>query len=247
MCDNRYVISLVMPNAGSIKPGAVEGLGHASSRHEVRLCLSQFGNVSHNFNMAWCGSLNMRHTAGITHFAMLHSDIRIAPGWLDLLIDEMDRVDADVMTTVMAIKDARGLTTTGIRYPGVWGTRRFTMTEVAEFPETFSIADVGDPQTEVLAINTGAWVCRLPQAGWPDAFPGFCDRYKIEWVDGQAVAWFDSEDWLFSDWAASMGLKVYATRKPEAYHIGEFEYGNSSVWGSWTTDMQTPPKKPRAA
>ena len=244
---DRYVISFAQPNSGAIMPSCVEGLANATARHHTELCLSQFGDVAHNFNMMWCAALNGRAEQGYTHFAMLHSDIRIAPRWLDTLLDEMDRVDADVMSTVIAIKDARGLTTTGIRYPGVWGTRRFTMAEIMQFPETFSIADVGDPETELLAINTGAWVCRLPAAGWPDQFPGFTDKYMVKWHEGQAVAYFDSEDWLFSEWCASQGLRVFATRKPEAYHIGAFEYGNNSRWGSWETDLQAPPKPTFAA
>lgn len=236
-----YNVFLAQPNSGSVMPPCVSSLGNATAKHRTNLCLSQFGNVAHNFNMMWCQCLNSRANEGFTHFAMLHADIRISPFWLDVLLDEMDRVGADVMSTVMAIKDARGLTTTGIRYKGVWGTRRFTMAEIMDLPETFSIADTDSPE-DILAVNTGAWVCRLPAGGWPNRFAGFTDKYEIRWYDGQAVAHFDSEDWLFSEWAAEQGLRVFATRKPEAYHIGAFEYGNSTKWGSWETDFQAPPK-----
>ena len=238
--ENKYQIFLAQPNAGSITPQAVGSLNMMSHRHKVHTVINQFGDVAHNFNMLWCAAVNARHESGITHFAMLHSDIQVETmHWLDVLLDEMDRVNADVMTTVLAIKDLRGLTTTGIRYPGVWGTRRFVMREILELPETFSIEDTDDPD-QILAINTGCWVCRLPGGGWPDAFPGFTDRYRITWEEGQAVPWFDSEDWLFSDWAASQGLRVFATRKVHAAHLGGFLYPNYQPWGQWETDQQAP-------
>ena len=234
MSKPPYHIFLAQPNAGHIMPCCVQGLGSASTKHKLRLQISQFGDVAHNFNMLWCAALNDRHELGLTHFAMLHSDIRIAPGWIDLLVEEMDRTGAEVMSTIIAIKDGRGLTTTGIRYPGRWGTRRYTMREIMQLPETFSIADTDTPG-EVLAINTGAWICRLDR-GWAEKFPGFTDKYKIDWVEGVACAQFDSEDWLFSEWLASQGIRTFATRKPEAYHVGAFEYGNAGVWGNWETD-----------
>ena len=195
---------------------------------------------AHNFNMCWCVALNERGPQGFTHFAMLHSDIEVAPYWLDMLLAEMDRLESEVMCTTIAIKDMRGLTTTGIRYPGVWGTRRFTMSEIMRQPETISIADVGDPETEILAINTGCWVARIT-TGWADRFPGFIDKYKITIEDGKHTAWFDSEDWLFSDWLAQQKILYHATRKVRACHIGEMFYPNDNAWGQ-ATDFQCPSK-----
>lgn len=239
----RYTIFVAQPNAGTVMSCAVESLSHMTARHKIRLQMSGFGDVAHNFNMLWCDCLNGRKEHGLTHFAMLHSDIRISPYWLDTLIEEMDRLDAEVISTIVPIKDTRGLTTTGIRYAGQWGTKRFTMREIMAFPETFSIADVGDPATEHLAINTGAWVCRI-NTGWADEFPGFTDNYRIRNVGGYRTPDFDSEDWLFSDWLAENKIRTYVTRKPAAYHVGAFEYGNTSSWGSWETEMQAPAKPP---
>jgi hypothetical protein len=237
----RHKVFLAQPNAGCIKPQCVLGLGRAAREHDAVVQPSQFGDVAHNFNMLWCDALNRRESEGFTHFAMLHADIDACQWWLDILLSEMDRLDAEVVCTTIAIKDMRGLTTTGIRYPGVWGTRRFTMRESMAQPETISIADVGDPDTEILAINTGCWVARL-DTGWADKFPGFTDHYKIAWEGGRAVPWFDSEDWLFSDWLSSMGLPYYATRKVKASHIGELGYPNDHAWGTLDTDFQCPTK-----
>jgi SAM-dependent methyltransferase len=234
-----YKIYLGQPNAGSIMPPAAASITHASRRHNVNYDPRQFGDIEHNFNMLWCDALNNRASQGFTHFAMIHSDIGTEWLWLDTLIDEMDHLDADVMTTVIPIKDNRGLTTTGIRYAGVWGTRRFTMREIMRLPETFCVADTDEPN-EILAINTGLWVCRLPMGGWPDKFPGFTCKHKIEVVDGQFSPSFDSEDWLFSDWLATQGLKVYATRKVKAFHRGGMDYSNINAWGTWETELQRP-------
>jgi methyltransferase family protein len=187
--------------------------------------------------MLWCEALQCRGQ-GVTHFAMMHTDIMLPIYWLDILIEEMDRVDADIMTGIVSIKDDRKITTTGIRYPGVWGTRRFSVYEINRLPETFSIADTDEPD-QILAINTGCWVCRLPEHGWPDKFPGFHNKHKIEWAGGIPEPWFDSEDWLFSDWAASQGLKVYATRKLFTSHQGAMFYDNR-VGGNWETELQRP-------
>jgi len=232
------VVFLAVPNSGSVMPCCLNSISQASKRYRMILVPSQFGDVPHNFNICWCIALNIRETQGITHFAMLHTDIGAEAQWLDTLMDEMDRVDADVMSAVVAIKDARGLSTTGIRHNGIWGTQRFTMSEIHALPETFSIADTEDPEA-ILAINTGCWVCRFGY-GWPDKFPGFQNEHRIQFRDGSAQPEFDSEDWLFSDWAANQGLKVFATRKVVTKHQGAFEYGNDSAWGQLKTDEFRP-------
>jgi len=220
-------------------PGCEASVVMSSSKHQMTFMPSEFGDIPHNFNMGWCAALNLQQERGFTHWAMIHSDIRTSPYWLDTLIGEMDRVNADIMTTIIAIKDWRGLTTTGIRHFGLWGSRRYTMREIFQLPETFSIEDTDEP-TEILAINTGCWVCRFPRAGWPWKFPGFKNEHRIVWRKGQATPEFDSEDWFFSEWAASQGLRVFATRKAEVFHIGRQEFGNNAIWGMQQTDDWRP-------
>lgn len=235
----RYQIFGMCPNAGGIMPCAHTAIACATRKHTWHDCPLQFGDIEHNFNMGWCNALNGRKQFGYTHFSMIHSDIGAEEGWLDKLLEEMDRVDADIMTTVIPIKDYRGLTTTGIRYPGVWGTRRFTMREIARLPETFSVADTDEPE-QILAINTGLWVCRIPLGGWCEKFPGFTCKHKLEHINGQWTPAFDSEDWLFSDWLASQGLKVYATRKVQAFHRGGNDFPNQGDWGLWESEQARP-------
>lgn len=238
-----YKVYVAQPNAGAIMPCSSAAIVYASqNRHHICYDPKQFGDIEHNFNMSLCDAVNGRAANSLTHFAMIHSDIGTQPGWLNVLLDEMDRVGADIMTTVIPIKDIRGLTTTGIRYPGVWGTRRFTMREVSRFPETFCVQDTDEPDA-ILAINTGLWVARIPAGGWADEFPGFTCKHKIVTERGQRVPWFDSEDWLFSDWLHEQGLKVYATRKVKCFHRGGNDFHNEGTWGLWDTEKARP-KRP---
>ena len=234
----EYTIFLALPTGGNIKPCAAHAVQKCSGKGlRVHPRWEQFGDIPHNFNMLWCEALVNRPT--FTHFAMLHDDCSPMPGWLDVLLEEMDRVDADIMSTVLAIKDHRGMTTSGIRYPGTWGTRRFTKKELWRMPKTFSIKETDEPD-QILAIGTACWVCRLPQAGWPDKFPGFQNEHKITWAGGEPSPHFDSEDWLFSDWAAQQGLRVFSTRMVHMDHQGAAFYGNNDDAGTVETELQRP-------
>jgi 2-polyprenyl-3-methyl-5-hydroxy-6-metoxy-1,4-benzoquinol methylase len=238
----KYSIVIMYPNAGYLMPCAFASSHGASFKHRVSVFPLQFGDIEHNFNMMLCSSYSERKDKELTHIAMAHSDIGAQSGWLDVLLEEMDRLDADIMTTVLPIKDERGLTTTGIRYPEVWGTRRLTMHEIARLPETFSIDDTDEPRG-TLAINTGLWVARFDERSripW-HRFEGFHPKHKIDWSDPEnPQAWFDSEDWLFSDWLAKEGIKAYATRKPVAFHRGGQDFGNQGTWGTWDRELQRP-------
>lgn len=213
------------------------------------------------FNRCWANALNGRKEYGTTHFAMQHSDIIPIGGWCDVLIDEMDRNGADVCSAVVPIKDSRGLTSTGIRNGGTGDTRRLTMSEVFQLPETFTVEDLQEigihsagrehsVKGDFLAINTGLWVCRFTEA-WaePPIFPGFmsCDQIR-RMDDGRAEAVCLPEDWAFSEWAYNHGLKVCATRKAPLVHFDgpasktTSEYRNDHVWGEWQTDQGDLPK-----
>lgn len=248
MSESNYHVFLAMPNAGAIMPCALSASHGSSRKHKVSVCPLQFGDIEHNFNMMLCECVRNREANGITHFAMLHSDIGCVDGWLDTLIEEMDQVDADVMSTVIPIKDSRGVSTTGVRYPNGWGTERLTMHEIMRLPETFCFADL-DRTEGHLAINTGLWTARI-DALIRTRFTGFIAKHKITWAEETVgdktvtvpTAWFDSEDWLFSDFANEHNLKVYATRKVRAFHRGANDFPNDSPWGQWPTEQQAPPR-----
>ena len=147
-----------------------------------------------NFNALWCEALNARAERGVTHFAMIHSDIAPSSlGWLgDILLELLARPSWVCLSTVIPIKSAEGLTSTGMDTHR-WRPRRFTMHEAYRLPETwgtdsgiirpaegessagqagFTLApDCGiDGPAAPLLLNTGLMICdiresRLAQRG----------------------------------------------------------------------------------
>jgi hypothetical protein len=228
-------IFLGVPTSGSVRNGALTAFTSASRNHKFMARTCDAGYIPHNFNCLWADAYNQRDELKLDRFAMHHHDIRAEIFFLDSLMDEMERVDADILSVVMAICDDRGLSSTGIHVPGTWDTRRLTMSEAHDLPPTFSIADTPWPGAW-LAINTGLMLCRFDKS-WVDEFPGFQLRTRLIDADGKkfAVQW--PEDFELSRWANERGLSVFATRKVAAWHRGEKEYGNSLPWGEWTTDQ----------
>ena len=192
--------------------------------------------LPHAFNKLWCEALNNRKDHGVTHFAMIHSDVHPEPGWLDVLLEEMQAHSADVMAAVIPIKNPRGLTSTAIGLDDD-NARRFTMSEIMELPETFSAADTDWPDQPLL-VNTGLFVADI-RGAWAEEWAlncGFRIESWIHEVDGVLHPGVASEDWLFSRDLHRMGQKVMATRKPPLIHRGDTGYSNQFAWGSWQHD-----------
>ena len=89
---------------------------------------------------------------------------------------------ADVVSTVLPIKDRRGVTSTAIDDPEDEWTplRRLTMREVHRLPETFSAqADCGYPNNALL-VNTGCFVLdlRKPSVERVPRLRGIRDRVR---------------------------------------------------------------------
>ena len=207
-------------------------------RHFPLIVGEQASLLCHNFNRLFCECLNLRVQPNVPRrpnfFSMLHADVSPDPGWLDVLYDEMLRVDADVISAVVAIKDPRGLTSTGVQDVATSRIRRFTMHEIMQFPETFQAADTGHPD-KPLMVNTGCWLARLDRP-WVENFPGFTILDGLQKIGGQRIAAVLSEDWHASRWWADNGVRVFATRKVVCSHFGGLAYRNDSAWGSWQYD-----------
>ena len=217
-----------------------------SGRGKMKLAASNNSLLCFSFNLLWSAAMNHR-AAGLTHFGMQHDDIIPPLEWVDILVDDLEASSADVISSVVPIKDDRGITSTGVRNWLTGEIRRLTMHEVFQFPETFTIEDVhaagikanpnGNPADEYLIVNTGLWVCRFDRP-WAKKFPGFRtqDQVRID-ADGRCEAVSLSEDWLFSEWAARNGLSVLATRKAALGHWQDGkEYRNDHPWGTCQTD-----------
>ena len=228
-------VFLAVPYYDSLIPQALPGLMLPSETARLSINLEGGSLLGLVFNRLWCAALNGRGDKALTHFAMHHADIQAPPGWLDVLLAEMDRAGADVMAAIVPIKDGRGLTTTGVQDPRTGRIRRFTVREVLNFPATFDGAATGY-HDEWLMINTGLWVCDFTQPWVEDACFHIRDAIH-KGDDGIFRARALSEDWSFSAWCAERGLKVFATRKVPVVHHGRAAFRNNEPWGDWTTDL----------
>lgn len=236
----RFRIALAMPGP-SLNYGAAIGLLTASQGlHDITPKNS--GNGFDDMNTLWVDALNMAHRGEITHFAMLHSDINPSQGWIDILASEMQRTGADLVSTVVAMKDWRGLTSTGVGDSAdPWNAfRRFTIREIHDLlPETFSITETPHPE-KYLLHNTGCWLADLRNPAWRTvdsenkliatlSFPISAELMP----DGTIEHRRESEDWYFSRMLSRLPLKTVATRKVSATHYGTTPYANDKPWGEY--------------
>lgn len=231
-----------MPGYGHLTGGAAFGffnpvrgpvdVGGQSFDVAVERTHSEASLLAHNFNDLWCWALNVnRNVARVDYFAMLHSDVEPESGWLGKMIEEMERVDADLLSAVVPIKNRDGMTSTALENPNGDPWRplcRLTMREVYSLPETFTREDTG----RELLLNTGCWVCRFDQSWVADVCFEICDRIVFDESQGLYRAEVEAEDWRFSRKLRGMGLKLAATRKVKLNHAGMQRFPNSGPWGS---------------
>jgi hypothetical protein len=199
------------------------------------------------FNRDWAIAVTNAQRFGLTHFAMLHADLNPEPYWLDILLEEIEKYQADLVSVAIAIKDGKGLTSTATgRLDDIWDYTRITTTELRTLPETFGIADIPCSITrthygKVLLVNNGCWICDLRRPWWHDKNPDgtwkFCFTLRdriYDGLDGRPVIEFAPEDWDFSRICGRAGAKVMATRKVKVSHWGDYQYGNQDSWGMET-------------
>ncbi len=200
--------------------------------------------LTHSFNYLWTMALNLRRKYRIDYWFMNHADVEAEQGCLDTMIAECKRKKAAVISSVVAMKLPFGLTSTGLGFPNVprdtvgfrEGTRKFTMHEIMQLPETFNAADTDEPE-KVLLVNTGCWIADFTQP-WVEDFTFQChDRNYRDPETGRFVPEVRGEDWNLSYFLHDRGLPYYATRKVKTRHNGEYGYTNFPAWGSWQTDQ----------
>lgn len=223
-------VFLALPSYGGLEPEALVTADQPTlpgSPHKVlKARPTPVALLPFTFNKLWCAALNMRQAQGITHFAMAHGDIVAEPGWLDLLLHEMERVSADVLSTVIAIKQDGGETSTAVLVPHA-GSERLCLDQLP--PTAFCGQDLG----KQLLVNTGLFVCRFDQP-WVSELDEkgrlkiafHYHDYVLKHDDGTYHAYNMPEDWNFSLDAARLGAKVFATRAVKAEHIGRKRYPN---------------------
>lgn len=248
-------VFLHIPHTGSLAPEVLESLAAPPTfgEHEVQISASGMSLLAMNFNGGWAAALNSR--PGVDYFCMHHSDIGVGPdaaGWLDYMIEELHKADADVLSVVVPIKDTRGLTSTGLLRRdrnGVHQHRRLQMKELEKLPDTFNAHDVckafdepyfdvnasegafdNETTARILTVNTGLWVCRFDRA-WNEEVC-FTIKDKIgRNEDGTFTAHVWPEDWNFSEWCYDAGLRVVANKKVPVGHRGGTVFSSRARWG----------------
>jgi hypothetical protein len=218
----------------------VQGIYTATYDHEMSVGHSGYG--WDDMNHLWVDALNAAERGEITHFAMLHSDIGPEPGWLDVLLAELDRLDADLVSAPAPLKDGRGLTSSGIGDPAnPWAPlKRFTVREILELPETFNEVDAGFSGYPLLH-NTGCWAADLRKQVFyrtndlGELFAQFNFPLRVvrnpetgQWMNNR-----ESEDWYFSRMLHLIGANSFITRKVRLAHQGGHGYRNDVAWGSY--------------
>ncbi|HMG94331.1 MAG TPA: hypothetical protein VK589_29930 [Chryseolinea sp.] len=194
------------------------------------------------YNHLWCQALNLPQKHDLRWFAMLHSDIVPEDFWVDKLIAEAEKHDADVMSAIVPIKENSGVTSTAISGPDNF-TRfaRLTMKQVyhPSMPDTFGIRELlagrafnvdADLSDSRLLVNTGCFVCRVDREWCGRVHFTINDRVSQQLGGAFAYA-VEPEDWYFSRRVAEEGGKVMATKVVKLEHIGSRSYKSNEVWG----------------
>ncbi len=183
--------------------------------------------LAHTFNQLYFAGLVAYDEGHITHVGLLHADIWPEPGFVDILLREMEANDADIISAVVPLKDSSGLTSTAVGDPAdEWRGTPLHMDEICKLPPTFSIKDTPWDGMELL-INSGLmlidlrkpWVHEMDEQGNLKAFFTINDRVQRN-PDGTYTRFVESEDWFFSRRVHRLGGKVCATRAVHLRHIG---------------------------
>lgn len=198
--------------------------------------------LAFGFNQLWCIALNNREL--ISHFLMIHSDVVPQTGFVQLMLAEMNRVGADVLSAVVPLKSETGITSTAIvsdlQHAHLFGPtnmrRRLTMHEVMSLPGTFDarMAAQGlgmSSAKPALLVNTGLMLVDITKP-WVEKV--FFTINDVMWQreDGKFVCDVEPEDWYFSARAAEEGASVWATQKLLVEHVGSKSYANQGAWGT---------------
>jgi hypothetical protein len=214
---DRSRVFLACPSYGPVEPEMAMGIAGAARRREVTARNTRVSLLALNCNLLWCEALNRRGTAQHPdHFAMLHADIGPETGWLDKLLDERERVGADVLSAIVPIKDDRGQTSTAVETEA--DVRRLSVSELDGLPPTFDVSALGPPGSILLA-NTGLFVCDFSQPWVEQVWFEIIDT-----IERNAEGIFEPlnlpEDWNFSRKCAALGVKVFVTQIIKLDHFG---------------------------
>ena len=216
--------------------GAARSLFRTYARPESGMRVATawaMGGVTHN--SLWATALNSRQH-GLTHIAIIHSDVEAEYWWLEKLMEIMKRTGADVVATVNALKTTDGLSSTGLLDLDnpQWGVRRFALKEIHKMPPSFCKEDIAPGENKCLCFSNGLWLADIRKS-WVESVNFMCNGRLVKLPNGEFTAQLESEDWLVSQELHRAGAKVYATREVATNHFGWIGFSNAP-WGNWETD-----------
>jgi hypothetical protein len=226
-------VFLAVPHYSTVVAGSLESLIQASRKHTIHLQTAGGSLLAYVFNILWCNALNKQPRPD--YFAMHHSDIHAEPGWLDIMIDELEKRQADILSTVVPIKDNRGLTSTGYLDTRNDGRiTRYTMKQIMAKDPSFTFST---DSNLTLLVNTGLMLVDFRKP-WVEEFRfNIQDNIKRK-PDGKFYPEVLPEDWNMSVWARERKLNVWATRKARVLHHGPAAFTNDKPWGEFDRDKE---------
>lgn len=239
--DGDIRIMLGVPGGGSLRWETAKAIFMATKQKgRYGIFDSMYSNG--NFNALWADALNFGAERRFSHFVMIHTDINPGLWWLDMLLEEITKQDAALVSVASAIKDPRGLTSSGIGDPNDrWRPyRRFTVQELSDtLPETFTAADIGYGD-KFLLHNHGLMIVDLRKPIWQKMrtdgnAPAFFVYDEEVYFNNKTEKWerrVESEDWYFSRLLAQTGAKTCITSRVKNIHHGAWIFLN---WGKWGT------------
>lgn len=236
---------------GEFRKEASKSAQVGSNRFQVLTDIEQWSALPYCFNQIWCKVLNLREKYNIQYFAMLHSDIEVEDYWVDKLVKILETQNLDLVGVVSAIKDSRGLTSTGlIDFQSGKCNKRLTLKEIAVIKKTVKVFDIWNlrelgfaSHQEVLGVNTGCFVMRVDQRV-TQKFNGEYLSFKFkDWVEyreeeGVFVPQFIPEDWDWSLQLSKRGYRIAATAGLRLDHYGLAKYSNQGDNGLEEDDLQ---------
>jgi hypothetical protein len=181
------------------------------------------------FNRCWAKALNSR-ADGVTHFLLLHADvIPVEDTWLQELLEEFEANKCQVLSAVIPVKAASGITSIGWETENIWRPRRLTLRELHDRSVTWT-----HPK---LLVNTGMLLVDFRQP-WVEKI-AFTINDRISFEGGRWAVDVEPEDWNFSRQCRALGVPVHVTRRVALSHVGAAAYRNDFAWGQ-AHDPNTP-------
>lgn len=235
----KKVIIIAAPSYDArIEVGTALCITRASQKPEIHPLLrtSECSSLTRGFNALYSEALNERKN-GVTHFAMIHSDVVAEHGWLDKMVELMDKHGADILSAIIPLKSKAGYVSTGLDQSNgaPMGTPEHYAISNLSLHELYRMKDATFTDDNLL-VNTGLMLVDIRKP-WAEKV---CFRFENEILNvGDEFKPFEiTEDWYYSRAARALGARIFATREVKVKHIGRAAYPNTSAWGTAGADKK---------